>query len=57
MVTEVLFSYPFPGWGPLNWRAFVEPDTGAVLYLRALVSCARGCGISDRPGHQHRHPP
>ena len=42
VVTEVLFSYPLPGWGPLNWRAFVEPDTGAVLYLRALVSCARG---------------
>ena len=42
VVTEVLFSYPFPGWGPLNWRVFVEPDTGAVLYLRALVSCARG---------------
>ena len=42
VVTEVLFSYPFPGWGPLNWRAFVEPDTGVVLYLRALVSCARG---------------
>jgi zinc metalloprotease ZmpB len=42
VVTEILFSYPFPGWGPLNWRAFVEPDTGAVLYLRALVSCARG---------------
>ncbi|HKB05209.1 MAG TPA: hypothetical protein VKD90_23495 [Gemmataceae bacterium] len=42
VVTEVLFSYPFPGWGPLNWRAFVEPDTGTVLYLRALVSCAQG---------------
>lgn len=42
VVTEVLFSYPFPEWGPLNWRAFVEPATGDVLYLRALVSCARG---------------
>jgi hypothetical protein len=42
VVTEVLFSYPYPGWGPLNWRAFVEPQTGAVLYLRALVACAQG---------------
>lgn len=42
VVTEVLFTYPYSGWGPLNWRAFVEPDTGAILYLRALVSCARG---------------
>jgi zinc metalloprotease ZmpB len=42
VVTEVLFSYSFPGWGSLNWRAFVEPDTGTVLYLRALVSCASG---------------
>jgi len=42
VVTEVLFAYAFPGWGELNWRAFVDPDSGAVLYLRALVSCARG---------------
>jgi hypothetical protein len=41
VVTEVLFSFPYEGWGRLNWRAFIEPDTGAVLYLRALVSCAR----------------
>jgi hypothetical protein len=49
VVTEVLFSYPFPGWGPLNWRAFVEPDTGAVLYLRALVSCALGAVFLTDP--------
>jgi hypothetical protein len=42
VVTEVLFRLPFPGWGKPNWRAFIEPDTGAVLYLRALVSCATG---------------
>jgi hypothetical protein len=49
VVTEVLFSYSYPGWGPLNWRAFVEPDTGAVLYLRALVSCARGAVFLTDP--------
>jgi hypothetical protein len=49
VVTEVLFTYPFPKWGPLNWRAFVEPDTGAVLYLRALVSCASGAVFLTDP--------
>jgi hypothetical protein len=42
VVTEVLFRYPYAKWGTLNWRIFVDPDTGAVLYLRALVSCASG---------------
>lgn len=40
MVTEVLFSVTMNGWGAINCRAFLEPDSGAVLYLRALVSCA-----------------
>jgi zinc metalloprotease ZmpB len=40
VVTEVLFSVAIRGWGGVNCRAFLEPDTGAVLYLRALVSCA-----------------
>lgn len=39
---EVLFDLAVPGWGLLHWRAIVEPKTGAVLYLRALVSCATG---------------
>jgi zinc metalloprotease ZmpB len=42
VVTEVLFTLAYGTWGPLHWRAFVEPATGSVLYLRALVSCARG---------------
>ena len=42
VVTEALFSLPAAQWGVLNWRAFVEPATGAVLYLRPLVSCAHG---------------
>ncbi|MGI8806991.1 MAG: hypothetical protein ACR2KK_03955 [Acidimicrobiales bacterium] len=40
IVHEVLFSLPVEGWGPLNWRAFVEPTTGAVLYVRAFVAAA-----------------
>lgn len=40
VVTEVLFRYAAPPWGELNWRAFIQPDTGTVLYLRALVACA-----------------
>lgn len=42
LVTEVLFTLALPDWGPLNWRAFVEPVTGAVLYLRAFVEGAHG---------------
>lgn len=49
VVTEVLFSYAFSGWGVLNWRAFVEPDTGAVLLLRALISCAQGWVFKTDP--------
>ena len=49
VVTEVLFSLAYADWGLLNWRAFVEPATGSVLYLRALVSCARGPSSSSDP--------
>jgi zinc metalloprotease ZmpB len=42
VVTEVLFTLPLPSQGRLNWRAFVEPTTGTVLYLRALVACLHG---------------
>jgi len=40
VVSEVLFSLAYPNWGTLNWRAFLDPQSGQVLYLRALVSCA-----------------
>lgn len=42
IVTEVLFTLALPEWGELNWRAFIERYTGAVLYLRAFVACASG---------------
>src|SRR5580765_4604818 len=41
-VAEVLFRLALPLWGPLNWRAFIEPVTGSVLYVRAFVACATG---------------
>src|SRR5262249_38588519 len=31
VVTEVLFTLEASGFGPINWRAFVEPNTGLVL--------------------------
>jgi zinc metalloprotease ZmpB len=47
VVVEALFSYPLPNWGTLNWQAFVEPESGAVLYLRALVDGVTGL-VFDR---------
>jgi zinc metalloprotease ZmpB len=41
-VTEVLFTLELPGRGELNWRALVEVGSGAVLYLRAFISCVSG---------------
>ncbi len=41
-VTEVLFTLSVTDYGAVNWRAFIEPTTGAVLYLRAFVACATG---------------
>jgi hypothetical protein len=38
VVREVLFTLPLPGHGTLNWRAFIEVETGTVLYLRAFTS-------------------
>ena len=47
VVVEALFSLPLPGWGVLNWQAFIEPETGAVLFLRALVEGVTGL-VFDR---------
>ena len=49
VVTEILFNYAPPGRGPLNWRAFIEPETGTVLYLRALVACAHAMVFRTDP--------
>ena len=42
VVVEALFSAALPDWGMLNWQAFIEPETGAVLFLRALVDGVTG---------------
>jgi zinc metalloprotease ZmpB len=50
VVTEVLFSASVKGWGePINWRSFVEPETGGVLYLRAFVTAVDGAVYSRDP--------
>lgn len=42
VVNEVLFTLPVEGIGRVNWRAFIEEYTNAVLYLRALIASATG---------------
>lgn len=49
VVTEVLFTMEYPDWGKLNWRAMVEVETRAILYLRALVACATGRVFESDP--------
>lgn len=42
VVNEVLFTTAIGPWKALHWRAFVEVEVGAILYLRALVTDAFG---------------
>jgi len=42
VVAEVFFDLDMPEWKGLHWLALIEPISGAVLYLRALVSAATG---------------
>jgi hypothetical protein len=49
VVVEALFSSPMRGWGLLNWRAFIEPESGAVLYLRALTDGITGLVFNVDP--------
>lgn len=49
VVAEALFSLSLPGWGQLNWRALIEVETNAVLYLRAFVSCITGSVFVSDP--------
>jgi hypothetical protein len=43
VVAEVYFDLDIPEWKALHWQALVEPISGSVLYVRALVSGADGC--------------
>src|SRR6266436_510446 len=47
VAVEALFSLSLPNYGMLNWRAFIEPESGAVLYLRALIDGVTGL-VFDR---------
>lgn len=49
VVREVLFTLPLPGWNDLPWDTLVEPQTGAVLYLRALAVSAVACVFATDP--------
>jgi hypothetical protein len=49
IVRELLFSLKVPLWGMLNWRALVELDTGAVLYIRALTAGQTCCAFVTDP--------
>ena len=42
VVTCVLFTTSPPEGEEINWRAFLEPRTGAVLYIRALTASVQG---------------
>jgi zinc metalloprotease ZmpB len=49
LVVEVLFTLPFSGISELNWRALIEVETDAVLYLRALISGVSGLVFAPDP--------
>ena len=50
---EVLFQAAMAkDQGQVNWRALVEPESGEVLYLRALVACATGLVFDRDPQTQ-----
>lgn len=42
VVQEFLFTMPVADIGDVNWRAFVDVETGTVLYLRALIDNVNG---------------
>lgn len=42
IVKEVLFSYTLEGIGLLNWRCFIELETGNILYLTPFTSSVTG---------------
>lgn len=49
VVFEVLFTLTIEPWGSLNWRALIEPEEMAVLYVRALVDNVDGLVFTNDP--------
>lgn len=39
VVVEVLFTLKNEQWGDVNWGAFIEPRTGAVLRVDSFIGC------------------
>lgn len=53
IVDEILFRASLTKeQAPVNWRALVEPESGDVLYLRALVAAATGLVFDRDPQTQ-----
>ena len=49
-VTEVIFSFSLLNWAePINWRAYIEVETGSLLYLFALIEFIDGFVLSMDP--------
>jgi zinc metalloprotease ZmpB len=49
LVAEVVFTLPFAGLEQLNWRALIEVETNAVLWLRALIAGVDGLVFTYDP--------
>lgn len=49
LVAEVIISVWSPQYERLNWRILIEIETGAILYLRALVSGVNGMVFVQDP--------
>jgi len=49
LVAEVVFSLPFAGFDKLNWRALIEVEMNAVLWLRALIAGVNGLVFTYDP--------
>jgi hypothetical protein len=49
LVAEVVFTLPFGGFDTLNWRALIEVETNAVLWLRALIAGVNGLVFTYDP--------
>lgn len=52
VVTEVLFSIISEKYGRVNWRAFIDADTGNVLYLRYFTAHIQGSIFDIEPTSQ-----
>ncbi|KAJ5468862.1 hypothetical protein N7475_006614 [Penicillium sp. IBT 31633x] len=55
VVREVLFSLPISGYGDLNWRTFIEVETGSIVYLQALTAGLSGWVFAQDPATKLGH--